>query len=239
MVHAEGNIFFDVSNADFQIGMGSVQVFNSTDVPRAVVDGGVMTSTLNVPSSIEIADINVSLDISHTYDEDLIVQLISPMGTNVTLFSGVGGSLDNFTATTLDDEAATSINAGTPPFTGSFMPHQPLSAFDSQDGLGTWTLRVEDTSLADGGTLNSWSIAITPPPTIPGADNVYVDFDYGGAESGTMAQPFNTLGEGLTAVNPGGTLWIEPGTTSEAPLIDQDVTLRSNGPEHVFIGATP
>ena len=56
-----------------------------------------------------------------------------------------GGSGDNFTNTVFDDEAATAISPASRPFTGSFRPFQPLSAFDGQAIAGTWTLRGRPT----------------------------------------------------------------------------------------------
>ena len=88
---------------------------------------------------------------------DLEISLISPAGTTVRLANHVGGSGDNFTNTVFDDEAATAIGSGTPPFTGSFRPFQPLSAFDGQVIAGTWKLKVVDMAPTDAGTLSSWN----------------------------------------------------------------------------------
>ena len=74
-----------------------------------------------------------------------------------------GGSGDNFTDTVFDDEAATAIGAGSAPFTGSFRPEQPLSAFDGKPVDGTWKLRISDQAAQDIGTLNSWGITRRSP----------------------------------------------------------------------------
>jgi hypothetical protein len=59
--------------------------------------------------------------------------------------------------------------------------------------------------------------------------DVYVDASYTGSETGSPAQPFDTIVEGLAAVCDAGTLWIEAGTYDEpAPLaITQPVALRT------------
>lgn len=59
--------------------------------------------------------------------------------------------------------------------------------------------------------------------------NVYVDFVYPGTEAGTPGQPFDTLGEALGLVNPGGTIHIDANSSHEIPTINQAVTLRTTG----------
>ena len=148
----------------------------STDVPKDLKDAknaarpGVTTSTIEVTDSGKVFDLNVELDITHTYDGQLTATLFSPDGTPVELFSNVGGSGDHFTATVLDDEAATSISAGSAPFTGAFQPEGSLAALNDLDAAGTWTLEISDNAKGDTGTLNSWSIEIATylPPAVPG-----------------------------------------------------------------------
>ena len=50
----------------------------------------------------------------------------------VDLFSGVGGTGQNFRNTILADDAPISIADGQAPFTGRFRPLNPLAAFDGQ-----------------------------------------------------------------------------------------------------------
>ena len=50
-----------------------------------------MTSALEVTSIGTICDLDVKLDIRHAWDEDLDVNLVGPDGTEVLLFSDVGG----------------------------------------------------------------------------------------------------------------------------------------------------
>jgi subtilisin-like proprotein convertase family protein len=138
----------------------------STNVPLAIPDNFTSISN-NAVSGLTgvITDVNVSVNITHTYDSDLAVDLVSPTGQRIRLFSNVGGSGENFTGT-LDDEAATAVTAGTAPFSGSYRPIGPLSTFDGLGANGTWRLEVADTVELDSGTLNSWSLTIsTGEPT--------------------------------------------------------------------------
>jgi hypothetical protein len=70
--------------------------------------------------------------------------LISPSGTRVKLFADVGGFGDNFHLTTFDDSAPTSITSGTPPFTGTFRPQEPLSILVGEDVQGEWNLELTE-----------------------------------------------------------------------------------------------
>ncbi len=132
----------------------------SPDVPQAIQDYTTVKSELDFPSTGQILDVNVALDISHTYDSDLHVTLISPSGTRVLLFANVGDSGVDFHNTVFDDSAIIPLNVGTAPFTGTFRPQQALSAFNNEDAFGAWKLEIYDDSAGDVGVLNSWSLTI-------------------------------------------------------------------------------
>jgi subtilisin-like proprotein convertase family protein len=136
----------------------------SPNVPVAIPDLRTVTSTLLVSGLTgPITDVNVTLTLTHTFDADLDVFLISPSGTRIELFTDVGGSGDNFTNTTLDDEAPVSITAGSPPFTGRFRPEGRLADLIGQEPNGTWTLEITDDAGIDVGTLHGWSLTISTP----------------------------------------------------------------------------
>ena len=139
----------------------------SPGVPIISLAGPVIT-VMNVTDDFDIVDLDVDLDISHTWVGDLVVTIESPAGTVVTIVdqpgvpaSGFGCSGDDILAT-LDDEAADPIEdecgAGTPTIDGSFIPNNPLDVFDGESTLGDWTLTVTDDVGGDDGTLNSWGI---------------------------------------------------------------------------------
>lgn len=147
-------------------------LYSSTNVPVAIVDNSTVESTLSVPSSLTLTDVNIAnLRILHTWDGDLVAQLVSPTGTTVQLFSAVGSSGDNFDNTRLDDAASTLISSGTAPFSGTYRPSGTLSSFNGQNATGTWRLRIQDTATQDTGTLTGWGLelcgASATPPTAP------------------------------------------------------------------------
>ncbi|MBW3543181.1 MAG: proprotein convertase P-domain-containing protein, partial [Planctomycetes bacterium] len=160
----------------------SAVTFSSTDVPLLIPDRVQVASTLDVDQPIVIGDVNVILNISHTFDAELNVFLISPAGTRVELFTGVGGSGDSFHNTVLDDDAAISIPFAAAPFTGSFRPEGNLNSLTGRSALGQWRLEIFDSFFFGRGTLHSWSLAIEPPPP-PGeiSGTKFADLDGDGA----------------------------------------------------------
>lgn len=146
---------------------GSLDTFGTNTVngpgtPIPLPDLMTTTATLDFTGLTGVVtDVNVSLDITHTFDGDLQAFLTSPNGTKITLFASVGGAGMDFTGTTLDDEAAVLISNGTAPFTGSFQPAGLLSNFDGGVPNGTWTLTITDVGPQDVGTLNSWSVTLS------------------------------------------------------------------------------
>jgi len=174
---------------DGAIGMSTtprITTYISDDVPKDIPDWswttkenilGEVISILNVPDSRTIRDLNVELDIKKSgNDADLNVYLKSPDGKQVELFTDVGYNKKHFKNTILDDEASTSINNGTAPFTGIYKPEGKLSAFDGRNTKGNWQLKIQDDWPAGGsGTLNSWRVVIESPILLswkPGANAV-------------------------------------------------------------------
>ena len=149
-----------------QNDISSVQISNLscrdylTESNMQIIDNQTITSTLNVAEEGLINDLNVTVNIEHTYLGDLIVSLVGPDGTEVVLANQVGGGSEDFENTTFDDSAETSISDGQAPFTGTFAPQQPLSNFEGLNMYGDWILNVEDVYNQDTGTLIDWTLNI-------------------------------------------------------------------------------
>jgi len=136
------------------------------------LEGAPAVQTINFNSGFTISDVNVTINITHVYVEDVRLVLRSPAGTEVELFANIIGNAQNFTNTVLDDQAATALSAtttGDAPFTGTYQPDNALSAFNGETSMGDWTLSVYDFWDLDDGTLDSWSIEICGAP-LPDAD---------------------------------------------------------------------
>ena len=145
-------VFEDLNgNGVLDTGSGRVTSVSATDVPRAIPDSGFgnLSSTIAVSGlSGNISQVTVSLDITHPFDSDLVVVLVSPSGAQVHLVNNEGRSGRNFINTTFDDAASVSISAGAAPFTGSFQPETALSAINGTNPNGNWMLIVADTARA-------------------------------------------------------------------------------------------
>ena len=149
----------------FRTGSSALAIVNSTDGPILIPDDNPAgaTSTVSVPQTTTVQDVNVTANVSHTYDEDLTLQLITPTNATVTLAAARGGSGNDFVSTVFDDEAATPIASGVVPFTGSFRPETPLTAADGISAAGSWRFKVIDSVAEDTGTIDSWQLRLTLP----------------------------------------------------------------------------
>jgi subtilisin-like proprotein convertase family protein len=151
---------------DVQIGRGinRTATGNSPDVPKAIPDNlpAGVTSDLALTGNGTVTDVTVTIgQLTHTFDGDLTIEIVSPTGKRVTLFNRRGSSGDNLTNTVFSDAAATAIGSGVAPFTGSFRPETPLAAMVGEPAAGTWKLAVVDGALQDTGTLGSWGASVS------------------------------------------------------------------------------
>ncbi len=159
-------------------GLPDTTVVRTNNTPVMILDSDTITSSMAISGiSGSITDLNVRLNIAHTFVSDLDVFLVAPDGTRVELFTDVGGGGANFTDTVLDNEASTSIASGSAPFTGSFRPEGSLAALYGMAANGAWTLEITDDTPVDVGTLINWQLTIntdtTEPSTTTNANGVY------------------------------------------------------------------
>jgi len=131
-------------------------------------------STINVAGVVgAVQSITVNLNITHTYDGDMTINLKAPNGNIYNLAWEVGGSGDNFINTTFSSAGGTPIFSGTAPFTGTYAADgfdavgiaPNLSNITAWTDLystpnGAWSLIVTDPWAGDNGTINSWSLTI-------------------------------------------------------------------------------
>ncbi len=153
-------------------------IYPSTDTPQPVADNTATASTITLVDNFCVGDVNVDIDITHTYIADLTVDLISPSGTVVRLHNRTGGATDNIVQL-YDDEGIPPNGPGA------------LSDFDLESGAGDWVLVVTDNATGDSGTLNSWALRIAPVggdcPTPVVAYTFPLDIDPGWTTEGQWA----------------------------------------------------
>ncbi len=118
-----------------------------------------------VPAGLgPITNVTVTLGrVESTYDQDLIISLISPTGTEVALSNRNGESGDNYVGTVFDDAETDAITSGQAPFSGRFRPEGSLATLNYQDPTGSWRLKVVDAASGDTATIIAWSVSIWGP----------------------------------------------------------------------------
>ncbi|MCQ4167306.1 proprotein convertase P-domain-containing protein [Tahibacter harae] len=119
---------------NYSTGGGGTQTYsNTTDV--AISDNATVESPITVSGRSGNAPSNaqVAVNIVHTYQGDLKVDLVAPDGSVYVLHNRAGGGTDNIVQTY-------TVN----------LSSEPLN--------GTWRLRVNDNGPGDVGKIDSWSI---------------------------------------------------------------------------------
>ena len=127
------------------IGVGETQAITLEDAPGMLIPDNNPTGIeriINSSTNGSIKEIEVGLDITHSYISDVIVNLISPAGSEISLHSRTGDSADNIIKTY---NFANTVN---------------LRSLLGQQTQGTWKLKISDVVGQDSGKLNKWSIKI-------------------------------------------------------------------------------
>lgn len=117
-----------------------------------------------------IGDMDVRVEINHTYVADLALRLSRAGGAPRNLMTmpiGLPSGLcdGNNLAATFNDETSpprpantACVDGAVPTYAGQVTPEQSLSTFDGQDPNANWTLNVSDSVFQDLGTLTRWCI---------------------------------------------------------------------------------
>lgn len=146
------------------VGEDRITVSDTLDAPVAVPPTGTQGTTsdsITVNDARAIRDVNLSLDLDHTFVSDLRISLISPRGTEVVVFDRHGTNGQDFSNVLFDDEAARSIITAATPYSGSYRPTNALNKFDGESAAGLWTIVINDTTALNSGVLRSWGIELT------------------------------------------------------------------------------
>ncbi len=158
-------------------GFTTIQVDCTTKtangLPKTISASGTPTITSKIAffEDLKVTDIDVDLDIDHTFLSDLLVSLTSPSGTTIVLISNSCDDLKNLNAT-FDNSAIDFICNGDPAISGTVKPLGSLDSFVGESLLGEWTLTIKDNALSDGGSLKSFSMDVCVEGQFrPDADN--------------------------------------------------------------------
>jgi hypothetical protein len=116
------------------------------DASSVFVEGPPAVCTLAVSGLPATAsDVNLAVDIAHTYPSDLRLELEGPDGTKVTLTNHTGRIRGVFDYDTRVDDRARSMDA-----------------FNGKDPNGTWTFRATDWYSFDTGTIRNLTLFVAP-----------------------------------------------------------------------------
>lgn len=139
--------------------------FTATDFSNAAI-AAVSNSSASVPVTVTggytIGDLNVFLNISHTYVQDMTISLVGPASIGspvITLLKEPCGDNDNINCT-MDDSGSAPDCTGVPAISGSIIPFDSLSSLNTLPADGVWTLQIVDPYNGDGGSINAFRMDI-------------------------------------------------------------------------------
>ena len=115
-------------------------------------------STITITEDMDIEDINVYVEIQHSYLGDLAIYLTSPSGTEIGLIDGVCDNGDNMEVIFDDSGDAYNCSPNTPSLSGVIKPLDDLNSLIGENVIGNWTLTVLDFYQGDGGSIENFGI---------------------------------------------------------------------------------
>jgi len=238
-----------------------------------------VTDSFAITDDLEINDLQFRVDsLTHTFTGDLTVALKAPNGYGTDLIYVRGlfigdGDGDDFSNTVIDEAAVNDLNLSgevDAPYTGSWTPAfnsaiwtlfgipnlgpdpigQLATRLAGQSTQGTWRVHVTDEAFIDTGSLNSWSLIVTPTafactPFVPaatvnvtGTKTVAGNFQVGSTitytvvltNNGTAGQTDNPGNEFTDVLPP--SLTLQPGPTASSGTVAANVgtnTVTWNG----------
>ncbi|MEM7166375.1 MAG: DUF1800 family protein [Planctomycetota bacterium] len=125
-----------------------------------------ISDTITLSTGPVIGDVAIGVDMDHAWIGDVLLDVVSPLGTTVRLHDGDGGQATDIRTTYSDRGAANGAilyDSGCP-----MQPSGPgsLGDFTGEASIGAWMLAVEDNyPQDDNGALNSWCVEVFDLPT--------------------------------------------------------------------------
>ena len=124
--------------------------------------GGTTTMTLSVPDNFVVSD--VDLVVNGTGSNTVAFSLESPSGRRTGPQVNNSGN-NGWNNTIISDEATTTFDSGSSPYSGEFQADNGLWVFDGENSAGTWTLRVY-ADIFQSGSITSWSLIFNGDPDL-------------------------------------------------------------------------
>lgn len=193
-----------------------IQYTNSTDGPvneTATPCANPLLRSFSVTDAYTVADVDIGVLMRHSYRGDLLMYLNSPSSTRIQLFTGTGGTRNNFNVL-LDDSNANSVtthfandtaNAATivPPYQRNFAPANSLLPFNGENALGTWVLEICDRFNLDSGTFYQSDLFLTAEPATINVTKISSTISDGVSASNPKSIPGAVVRYCITITNAG------------------------------------
>jgi subtilisin-like proprotein convertase family protein len=149
-------------------------LFEATDYTNAIIEevaGATASVPINIPDDFTIGKINVIVDVSHTWVEDMTIFLQKDGDhlNSITLIEQPCGGQDDIDAI-FDDNGNPFTCSNLPAISGNILPMEPLSSFNLQNAQGSWSLIITDNYFQDGGQVNQFALqfcSTTPITNVP------------------------------------------------------------------------
>lgn len=147
----------------YKFQTGILEDFNFTNNQRTTIpdnNSSGINSIINISDIIEISEVKITLNITHSYIGDLKITLKNPAGEEITLVQNSDQNGSNYTGTTFDDAATLTLLQGAAPYNGTYKPKDAFSVYNATKSQGDWTLNISDNEADDEGSLLNWKITI-------------------------------------------------------------------------------
>jgi subtilisin-like proprotein convertase family protein len=151
---------------------------NRASIPDNSCTPGVSNiSVSGYVGTIDPSKMYVKLNVTHTYDGDVVLYLQSPSGERIGLSNLLGSSGANFTNTVFADSATAVLPATGAPYTGLYKPSAAVFTVSGCTGIsttkttfgslgaginpnGNWSLYGYDRASVDTGAITSWVLGL-------------------------------------------------------------------------------
>lgn len=155
-------------------GTTSTAATLTVNVAVPVTDNGCLTNdyatmTFNVGSNVLITDVNIGVKATTDWRGDLIVKVVSPQGTEITIMNSVGNDWFDLDALFDDSGSAIGLDGSDHTVDGTYDETvqvqgaltDPLSTFNGEPSQGTWTLKVCDAEEFDLAYINAFEVQVS------------------------------------------------------------------------------
>lgn len=170
MIEPVGNIYYAINSENFSIDYEVIETCYTytNNTPLVIPDGAgantpgtVVANFVDATDDITISDVNVTVNATHSYIEDLLVAINHPDDTQVYLWGRYCDGEDGFSIV-FDDQALQALQDSgcTNPHTGTYQPYGVLADFNGKQSIGQWELLAVDYYNGDTGQIDDWTLEV-------------------------------------------------------------------------------